>query len=269
MRLTTLLLIGLMAVPAGPADATLTPESARWGRLGHRVIARVAASQLNDAARREVRFLLGDETLASVSTWADEVRNDRPETANWHYVNIPVTDSVFRRDRYCPDGCVIEALNRQLAILANRSASRSERAEALKWVVHLTEDLHQPLHSGDRGDRGGNDVQITWNGRPSNMHRLWDSEMLEADGRDENAWVTRFEQEIARRGDLVRLRQGTPESWAMEAHDVSRDVVYPFIPPSLALDRQYHDQVRVILEDRMLRASVRLASLLNGVLGGR
>lgn len=268
-RIALLLLVGLIAVPTTPASATPAPDALRWGRLGHRVIARVAASQLDKEAKEQIRFLLGDETLASVSTWGDEIRKERPETGNWHYIDIPITDSVYRPDRYCPDGCVIEALKTQLAILANRSGSRSDRAEALKWVVHLVEDLHQPLHVGDRGDQGGNDVKITWEGQASNLHRLWDSQLLEAAGLDENAWVTRFEREIARRGDLMQIRMGTPESWAMESHAVSRDVVYPFLPQSLAVDRHYYEQVRVVLEDRLFRASVRLASLLNGVLGGR
>lgn len=268
-RIALLLLMSLIAVPAAPAGATSAPDALRWGRLGHRVIARVAAAQLNDAAKQQVRYLLGQETLASIASWGDEIRNERPETGNWHYIDIPITDSLYRPERYCPDGCVIEAVKTQLAILANRSNSRSARAEALKWVVHLVEDLHQPLHVGERGDKGGNDVKITWEGKPSNLHRLWDSQMLESAGLDENAWVTRFEREIAQRGDLLQIRMGTPESWAMESHAVSRDVVYPFLPQSLEVDRHYYDQVHIVLEDRLFRASVRLASVLNGVLGGR
>ncbi|HET9064473.1 MAG TPA: S1/P1 nuclease [Gemmatimonadales bacterium] len=268
-RIALLLLLGVIGVPATSAVATPTPAPFRWGRLGHRVIARVAASQLDKAAKEQVRYLLGNETLASVATWGDEVRKERPETGNWHYIDIPITDSVYRPERYCPDGCVIEALNTQLAILANRGGSRAERAEALKWVVHLVEDLHQPLHVGERGDQGGNDVKLTWQGQPSNLHRLWDSQLLEASGLDENAWVARLEREIAHRGDLLQVRMGTPERWAMESHAVSRDVVYPFLPQSLEVGRQYYEQVHVILEDRLFRASVRLASLLNGVLGGR
>lgn len=268
-RVAFLLLMGVVAVPAAPAGATPAPDALRWGRLGHRIIARVAASQLNDAAKQQVRDLLGQETLASIAAWGDEIRKERPKTGNWHYIDIPITDSVYRPERYCPDGCVIDALNTQLAILADRSASRPARSDALKWVVHLVGDLHQPLHVGERGDQGGNDVKLTWEGKQSNLHRLWDSQLIEAAGLDENAWVTRFEREIAHRGDLLQIRMGTPESWAMESHAVSRDVVYPFLPQSLVVDRHYYDQVHIVLEDRMFRASVRLASMLNGVLGGR
>src|SRR5690606_18021833 len=189
----------LLVTPA-PTDST---DVMRWGGMGHRVIARVAASRLSPATRREVRRLLGNESLAKVSTWADEVRRDRPATAPWHYVNIPIYDSVYRPERVCRDGCVISALEQQLALLADRSLPRTERAEALKWVVHLVGDMHQPMHVGDRGDRGGNDTRITWDTLPGNLHGLWDTGLLLATGLDENALVTMLERRLRQRGDLV------------------------------------------------------------------
>lgn len=273
MPATIALILALTATTAPPPVATshlAAPAAVRWGRTGHRLIARVAMARLSGEARRQVRDLLGRESLAAVSTWADSIRNDRPETSPWHYVNIPVIDSVYRPERYCPGGdCVVAALERQIGVLANRGASKAERAEALKWVVHLVEDIHMPLHAGDRGDRGGNDVQLTFLGRATNLHALWDGGLIDASGRSEEQWVTFLDRQLARRGDLRRIAAGTPETWAMESHDVSRDVVYPFLPRSLVLDRSYYDQVHVVLEDRLLRASVRLASLLERILTGR
>ena len=273
MPATIALILALTATTAPPPVATshlAAPAVVRWGRTGHRLIARVAMARLSGEARRQVRDLLGRESLAAVSTWADSIRNDRPETSPWHYVNIPVIDSVYRPERYCPGGdCVVAALERQIGVLANRGASKAERAEALKWVVHLVEDIHMPLHAGDRGDRGGNDVQLTFLGRATNLHALWDGGLIDASGRSEEQWVTFLDRQLARRGDLRQIAEGTPETWAMESHDVSRDVAYPFLPRSLVLDRSYYDQVHVVLEDRLLRASVRLASLLERILTGR
>jgi hypothetical protein len=276
MRLLTTVLclavlpLALGAAPGSPAKAS-HPGAApfRWGRTGHRLIARVASEHLSPAAKREVRDLLGRETLASIASWGDEIRSERPETGNWHYVNIPVIDSVWRPTRFCAHGCVVAALDSQLVLLANRDNSRAVRAEALKWVVHLVGDIHMPLHAGDRGDRGGNDVAITWRGHRTNLHRLWDSELIDASGRSENAWVTLIGRQMDRRGDLAALASGTTVDWAMESHDVARDVVYPFVPRSLALDQHYYDQVHLVLEDRLLRASVRLTALLDRVLAGR
>ena len=257
------LLATALLLTAPPADSA---EALRWGGMGHRVIARVAASRLSPATRREVRRLLGNESLAKVSTWADEVRRDRPATAPWHYVNIPVYDSVYRPERVCPDGCVIRALEEQERILADTSRPRAERAEALKWVVHLVGDMHQPMHVGDRGDRGGNDTRITWDTLPGNLHGLWDTGLLLATGLDENALVTMLERRLRQRGDLARLTSGSVLEWAMESHAASRDVVYGFLPATLALDRSYLVKVRPALEDRLLRASARLAAVLERTL---
>jgi hypothetical protein len=261
----TMLAALLLILAAGPVRAD---HDDFWGQLGHRIIGRVASSQLTPAARAAVRQLLPGESLGSVASWADQIRPQRPETGPWHYVNIPVWDSVFRPATVCPGGdCVIAALERQLAILSDRNKPSAERAEALKWVVHLVGDMHQPLHVGDRGDRGGNDVKVTYDGKPGNLHAVWDTGLLLATGVSEEQFVVRFERTIRQRGDLGRLTSGSIVDWAMESHAVSRDVAYPFLPTSLDLDERYLAKVRTILEDRMLRASVRLAALLNKALG--
>lgn len=250
--------------------STVSPDtvsSERWGQTGHRIIARTAAAQLSSEARRAVKQLLGRESLAAVSTWADEVRPNRPETSSWHYVNIPIWESRYRNDFCPPAGCVIGTLETQQKILADRTRSRAERAEALKWVVHLVGDLHMPLHAGDRGDRGGNDVKVTMDGRQTNLHAVWDSGLLAALGIDEERMVVTLTRRIDRRGDLAVVAAGSPTDWAMESHDVARDVVYPFLPPSLVIDRRYVDVSALVVEDRLLRASVRLAALLERALG--
>jgi hypothetical protein len=261
------LLLTLGAVLAAPAPTISQPAPARWGRIAHRAIALVAEERLSRGARRTVDRLLDGATLAEVSTWADSIRPERPETAPWHYVNVPVIDSVYRPARHCPRQCVIRAYQQQLAILADRRRPSGERAEALRWVVHLLEDLHQPLHVGDRGDRGGNDVALTLEGRRTNLHALWDSGIIEALGYTEATLAAELRTAARQRRDLRHLTGGSVIDWAMESHQVSRDLVYHALPQSLALDRGYLDLVRPALHLQLLRASVRLASVLDRALG--
>jgi hypothetical protein len=247
-------------IPALPADQPL-----RWGRVGHRIVARIAAGRLSANARREVRALLGDQTLAEIAPWADEVRPERPETSNWHYVNIPVIDSVYRPGRHCADGCIIKATEAQLAILRDRSQSRERRAEALKFVVHFIGDLHQPLHSGDRGDRGGNDVTVWFNLRRTNLHSLWDSRLIEAFGKSEQELVTELERE-ARTRDIASITSGTIIDWTLESHNVSRDYIYAELPAWHFITQRYVDNAETIVREQLLRGGVRLASLLEQAL---
>lgn len=253
----------LLTLVAGTAAAAPPDAGLRWGRIGHRAIAMAATERLTPEVRQVVARLLGGATLADASTWADSIRRDRPETSTWHYVNIPVIDSVFRPERHCAKGCVLTAYQRQLAILEDRDRSDAERGEALRWVVHLLEDLHQPLHVGDRGDRGGNDVQLTFEGRRTNLHSLWDSGMIEALGFSDASLAAAIADDAARHADPGTMASGDALSWAMESHAISRTLVYHALPTSLEVDRGYLDVVRPALRLQLLRASVRLAAVLN------
>ncbi|MES2305522.1 MAG: S1/P1 nuclease [Gemmatimonadota bacterium] len=240
----------------------------RWGIMGHRIVARVAEGRLTPAAAAEVARLLDGAGIPSVANWADSFRVKHPETGVWHYVDIPTWEKSYDSVRDCKDGgCVIAALNTKIAILSDKRRSKDERAEALRFVVHFVGDMHQPLHSGERADKGGNDVKLTFEGRATNLHSVWDSGILTAIGESEDAFVERINQRLATRGDLRIIASGSITDWAMESHDVARDVVYNFVPPSLVLDASYRSAVRPVLEDRLLRAGVRLAAVLNRALG--
>ncbi len=265
-----MILLGTLALGLAFAvipAATPAPAPQRWGELGHRTIARTAELQLSGDARRAARRLLGGQSLAEVSTWADQIREKRPATGPWHYVNIPIWESRYRPD-FCPRaGCVIGTLEAQQKILADRSASRADRAEALRWVVHLVGDMHAPLHAGDRGDRGGNDVRVELDGRQTNLHSVWDSGLLGVMQRSEEELVKSLLHRIERRGDLKQIRAGTITDWAMESHDRARDVVYGLLPTTLSIDIPYRISAAPVIEDQLFRASVRLAWLIEQALG--
>ena len=152
-----------------------------WGADAHRMIAEHALERLSPAARMQFDRLLAQEldaTLSTVSTWADEVRS--PTTAAWHYLNF-ARDAGCRydADRFRLQGnCVVGAIERQLQVLAS-DAPDERRLVALKFVVHLTADLHQPLHAGFADDRGGNSYQLRAWGLGINLHALWDTALIQ------------------------------------------------------------------------------------------
>ena len=261
------LLLAAHPAMSAPTDSLLS-SSRRWGPVGHRIVARIAQARLTPRAEAEVARLLQGGSLASVASWADSVRTKRPQTGPWHYVDIPIWESSYNAQRDCKDGlCVIVALTDQLAILRDTRRSNAERGDALRFVVHFMGDMHQPLHAGERADKGGNDVKLRFNGKLTNLHALWDSGLLNAMGESEDAIVATILTRLASRGDLASISRGSIIKWAVESHDVARDVVYPFLPASLELDNQYLAEVRPVLEDRLLRGGVRLAVVLNRALG--
>ncbi len=171
--LNSALVLLLMAALTAPRHA------AAWGREGHRAIARIAEARLGREARRAARQLLGGRSLADASTWADEIRASPAwrSTSPWHYVNVE-DDETYQTSPKSPGGDAIQALEHMRQVLGDPSQPRRNRAEALRFVIHLVGDLHQPLHFGRRSDRGGNGVAVRWFGKPTNLHAIWDSRMV-------------------------------------------------------------------------------------------
>lgn len=242
---------------------TVSPALAlAWGADGHRLVAELAEAQLSAAAKAEAGRLLSQEpgaTLASVSTWADEVR--RPATAPWHYVNLPESECTYRRERDCPDGrCVVEAIAAQLAILKS-SAADAERLVALKWVIHLVGDIHQPLHVGLASDKGGNLFQVRTSGRGSNLHAVWDGELI----RRRAGGLSRLLQDAAAVSPNG-VRTTDPSQWANESCTVRSAA--GFYPDGRVAGPAYAEQWDGALVAQLALAGRRLAEVLNGALPG-
>lgn len=240
-----------------------------WGREGHQLIARLAASQLNPKAKSAVSELLDPgETLESVSTWADEIRANRPETTTWHYINIPVTAKGDWR-KYCPDtDCVVSIVEKLERRMTSTSLSRKERRETLFFLVHFISDLHQPLHVGDKGDRGGNDVPTVYRNYAGNLHGTWDAGLILGYKETDPALWDR----VMRRPSSWEWRRtvrGGPQQWVWQSHGIARDVAYPHLPaqrPAM-LGEDYAQAAKSSIEKQLRRAGLRVAAVLNRTLG--
>lgn len=228
-----------------------------WGAQGHQVIASLAQAQLSAKASAEVARLLALEpgaTLESVSTWADEHRN--PASAPWHYVNFPRGYCTFNAQRGCPDGkCVVAAIEHQLAIVGSHGPD-DQRLHALKYLVHLVGDVHQPLHAGYRDDKGGNTYQLRAFMRGSNLHAVWDSGLIRQ--RDEDT-----ADMAARLRKLVLPDTAKSQSPAQAAEESCRLVATPGFYPDRLVDVDYIQRFTPLMEQRLAMAGARLAALLN------
>jgi len=240
-----------LALVAGLAHA--------WGTQGHQVIALLAEQQLTPKAKEQVQVLLVLEpgaTLASISTWADEHRN--PTTAAWHYINFPKSSCTYDADRDCPDGnCVVEAINRQMDVLASR-ATNEKRLAALKYVVHLVADVHQPLHAGYGEDRGGNTYQLQAFMRGSNLHALWDTGLIK------NLDMTN-ETLVAKLGLVPSLANVVQLGAAGIAEESCKIVGTPGFYPDRKVGADYIERFTLVMEQRLAAAANRLAAMLNRV----
>lgn len=252
-----------------------------WGPEGHRIVAELARQRLNPSARRAIVQLLGDDDLASISTWADEVRPSRPETAGWHFVDIPSSATAFDepRDCYHPKqrvpatladhhNCVVDRITMFERVLADLQAPRAERIEALKFLVHFVGDIHQPLHAISEA-RGGNDIHVVEFGhrecghRECDLHGTWDVGLIHHARLNEGLYTARLSDLVAREG-LDSKSGGTPAQWANDSFRLAHAV---WVSEGSDIDESYYRRNRPALDRQLALAGVRLAHVLNEALG--
>ena len=256
----------------------MTPQSWAWGREGHRLTALVAERYLTPETKARIVELLHKESLAEVAPWADSYRMEYPETASWHFVDIPKAEAKFDRMRDCPASasdpkspwrdCVTDRIVYFEGRLGDTSLSLEERAMALKFLVHFIGDVHQPFHAL-ADERGGNGISVTFLGSAMcgtfkcNLHGVWDDAMIEGQGLNEKKYTDKLLLEI-KDNNWERLAGGEPTTWANISHHYA---VEAYAPNGAMLTREYVAEESKIVDAELALGGLRLARVLNRILG--
>ena len=244
----------------------LSPDALAWGSIGHRVTGEIATYYLSKEAKKEIRALIGNETLAEATTWADYMRSSpdpfwRYQASPWHYVTVP-EDQTYRTAEKPEEGDAVTALTQFTNTLRDKNASKTDKQLALRFAIHIIGDLHQPFHAGNGTDRGGNDVRVKWFNRSTNMHALWDTGLIDHEKLSYSEWTGWLVARIT--PEQVQSWSTTdPHVWIAESVAI-RDTIYPEISKNLSWGYafKHRDKVR----QRLSQAGVRIAAYLNEVL---
>ena len=233
-----------------------------WGPQGHESIAELADTLLTPSAKEETRRLLSLEpgqTLKSISTWADEHRTK--DNAKWHFINFPRHTCTYEKERDCNDGeCAIEALDRKVSVLQNKAAPPEERLNALKFVVHIMGDIHQPLHAGFPDDKGGNQYPVQLEEKSTNLHAFWDHDLVSRSDLSNEQFINQLIK--------TSLHKDPKNTAFTNAAQESCEVVHaPNFYPGHVVDKEYIDRFSPVLRERLSLAAQRLVNLLNQTLG--
>jgi hypothetical protein len=232
-----------------------------WGPTGHRATGLVAEKHLSKKARKALERILGGQSLAMASTWMDDIRSDSTFNymADWHWVTIQ-SNETYDQSTKNPNGDIIQTLERVIQELKSGKLNAADEAQRIRILIHLVGDLHQPLHVGAGADRGGNDIRVTWFGTDSNLHRVWDSDMID----DTRLSFTELAESLDK-PDVVtiqRLQSTGVRDWAKESMGY-RAQVYAYGDGKLGYKYSYKNLPTV--RTRILEGGIRLAGILNAI----
>lgn len=237
---------------------------ANWGKNGHRAVAEIAQSYLKPKAKKAISKLLNGRSLAFVANYADDIKSDPAfrKYSPWHYVNIDPDEDEYNVDKANPKGDLVQAIRKCVEILEDDDATKDDKRFYLKLLVHFMGDLHQPLHAGHSKDKGGNDIQVNWFGHGSNLHRVWDSDMIESydmsysELADNTREYSKEQLKAIRKGDLL--------DWVYESRELA-EKVYASAKSGDSLGYEYmYNEMPVVLQ-QLDKGGIRLAKVLNEI----
>lgn len=242
----------------------IATQSFAWGQLGHYLIGYMAEKQMKRSVRKKVERVLYPMSIGRSGTWMDEIKSDKAfdYTNSWHYLTS--VQGEYDESIQEKGGNAYAEINRIKNELKAGNLEPRKEAELLKMLIHMVEDIHQPLHVGSGDDRGGNDIKLEYFGKPTNLHSVWDSGIL--DGKAMS--YTEIGNELSRRVNkelIARYRAGGMDTWLAEAV-AARPAVYN-LPESKKISYGYGYFAMPLLEERLIAASVRLAQILEEIYG--
>ncbi|MBL4800243.1 MAG: S1/P1 nuclease [Emcibacter sp.] len=239
------------------------PSALAYGRTGHRVIAELAERHLTDVARKNIRKILGGKSLAQVANWADEMKSNPGKywrKANvYHYLNVP-KGKTFETTARNPKGDVLSAYDEFIATLKSSKSTVAEKQHALKFLIHIVGDMHQPLHFGHASDRGGNAVKVIWFGEVTNLHSVWDTRLVDYEKLSFTEWSDFLDK--ATPTQISDYQKAKAIDWVHEGL-VLREAVYDVGDRNFSWD--YVHKYNPVIQKQLLKGGMRLAGVLNAV----
>ncbi len=232
-----------------------------WGKTGHRVVGEVAQKHLSRKAKKMIHSILEGKSLASVANFGDDIKSDTlyNKYYPWHYVNYPANKK-YGEETPSPEGDIVMAIQHCIVKVQSAITPPAEKAFFLKMLVHFIGDLHQPLHAGLEENRGGNDIQLQWFGNGSNLHRLWDTNLIDQNGMSYTELADNMP--CLSRKELLELQKGTVYDWVEESHTLANQL-YASVENGEKLGYKYSYTYWTTVEDQLLKGGVRLAAVLN------
>ncbi|MCD8742264.1 S1/P1 nuclease [Mucilaginibacter roseus] len=257
------MIIALVAVIYIPAQVMA------WGQQGHRISGQIADSYLNPKARKAIKAILGNESIAMASNWADFIKSDSTYNYlyNWHFVNFDKALTQPEMEAYLKVDTIADAytkINFLTIELKKKNLSANNKLLYLRMLIHIVEDIHQPMHTGHLSDKGGNDIKVLWMNNPSNLHSVWDSQLIDFQQLSYTEYVAAINHTTA--AQRTKWQQASVSQWVFESNQIAQKL-YADVKPDEKLGYRYNFKYIDTLNQQLVKGGVRLAGLLNQIFG--
>jgi hypothetical protein len=254
----------------GIAIIYLPIQTMAWGTNGHRISGQIADSYLNAKARAAIKAILGNESIAMTSNWADFIKSD-PQykyLSSWHYIDFDKEYSYPDMQAFLKQDTAVDAYTKLTFLigeLKKKNLPKANKLLALRMVIHIVEDIHQPMHTAHTADKGGNDIKLTWFNNQTNLHSVWDSQLIDFQQLSFTEYVTWINHPtVAQRAEW----QKAPISqWLFESSKIAAKIYEGVKDGDKVNVYKYNFDNIETLNNQLVKGGVRLAGLLNQIFG--
>ena len=244
-------------------------QSMAWGTQGHRIAGQIASSYLTPAAKKNIEAILGTESIAMASNWADFIKSDPDYSylSPWHYIDFDKVYTYPEMVAYLSQDSKVDAYTKLqflISELKKKDLSKENKQLYLRMLIHIVEDVHQPMHAAHADDKGGNDFKVNWFSTPTNLHSVWDSQLIDfqqlsyteyASAINHSTWAQRS-----------TWQKDPISKWLFESNQIA-EKLYTEIKPGDTLNYKYNFNHIATVNEQLLKAGVRLAGILNQLFG--
>jgi hypothetical protein len=245
-------------------------RSMAWGAEGHRIAGQIADSYLTPKARAAIKAILGDESIAITSNWADFIKSDPSFNylSAWHYVDLDKAYTLPELQEFLNHDTGVDAytrLNFLIGELKKKDLSKENKLLYLRVLIHIVEDVHQPLHVGHTEDKGGNDIKVTWFNNPTNLHSVWDSQLIEFQQLSYSEYTMMINHTSA--AQRSEWQKAPISQWLFESAHIASKLYTETKNGDTLNGYKYNFDHIAILNQQLVKAGVRLAGILNQLFG--
>lgn len=248
----------------------LPVQSMAWGTNGHRICGQIADSYLTPKARKAIQAILGNESVAMASNWADFIKSDQSYNylSVWHYVDFDKPYTYPEMQAYLKADTAVDAytkMNFMIGELKKKNLPKASQLLYLRMLIHIIEDVHQPMHTAHTADKGGNYVKVMWYDRETNLHSIWDSQLIDMQQLSFTEYATAINHTTT--AQRIALQKAPVSQWLFESSQIAEKIYADAKPGDKINTYRYNFEFIGTLNEQLLKGGVRLAGVLNQIFG--